>query len=101
MEYECVQTTGKRTNRWTCTMSLKRSTSPYEIEVSARGSYYHIVFGEHAYGNFLCIPNWDIGCALADLSDLFWNTERLCKHLNKADALSVAKALFMIKDHLE
>ena len=82
-------------------MSLKRSANPYEIEVSALGNYYHIVFGEHAYGNFLCIPNWDIGCEIADFSDLFWNTERLSKHLNEADALSVTKALFVIKDHLE
>jgi hypothetical protein len=81
-------------------MKLKQSVNPYEIEVSARGSYYHVVFGKHAYGNFLCIPNWDVGCELADFSDIFWNTERLCKHLNKTDALSVAKALSIIKEHL-
>lgn len=101
IEYECRQTSGKRTTKWLCTMKLKRDTSPYELEISARGSSYRVLFGKHTYGNFLCIPNWDIGCELADFSDIYWNTERLSKHLNKADALSIAKALVVIKDYLK
>ncbi|MDK2962225.1 MAG: hypothetical protein PWP20_1351, partial [Eubacteriaceae bacterium] len=73
---------------------------PYELELSAKGQRFHLLFGKHTYGNFLCIPNWDIGCELADYSDTFWNTERLSRHMKKADAISVAQALSVIREYL-
>jgi len=100
IEYECLQTVGKRTTRWCCTMELKRKQPPYELELSARGHHFHILFGKHTYGNFLCIPNWDIGCELADYGDTFWNTERLSRHMKKADAISIAQALAVIREYL-
>jgi len=100
IEYECVQTSGKKTSRWTGTVKLRKNSPPYEIEVSARGSYFHILFGDHAYGKYLCIPNWDVGCELADFSDTFWNTERLTRQLKKVDAISVAQALAAVKQYL-
>lgn len=101
IEYECLQTSGRKKSSWTGTLKLKRNIQPYEMEVSARGSYFHIVFGRHAYGNFLCIPNWNIGCELSDCSDIFWNTERLSKHLKIVDAISVAQALAAAKRYLK
>ena len=101
IEYGCVQIVGKKTYRWTGAIKLKRDSQPYEIEVSARGSYFHILFGRHAYGNFLCIPNWDVGCELVDYSDTFWNTERLTKQLKKVDAISVAQALAAVRQYLK
>ena len=32
-----------------------------EFEVTARGSTFHLLVGKHAYGKYLCIPNWGIG----------------------------------------
>lgn len=37
----------------------------------------HFFLGKHAYGKYLCIPNWGIGTEMASLSDCFWNRERL------------------------
>ena len=74
---------------------------PYEIEVSARGSYFHVLLGSHAYGNYICIPNWDIGTELAQLSDSFWNQGRLCNaRLKKVDACSVACALLELSKYV-
>lgn len=73
---------------------IQLEREPYEVEVSARGSYFHLLVGHHAYGNYICIPNWDIGTELSSLSDSFWNLERLSStKLKKVDACSVAYAL--------
>ena len=56
---------------------IRLDCEPYEVEVSARGSYFHLLVGHHTYGNYICIPNWNIGTELASLSDSFWNLERL------------------------
>lgn len=80
---------------------IQLEREPYEVEVSARGSYFHLLVGYHAYGNFLCIPNWDIGTELASLSDSFWNLERLGNtKLKKVDACSVAYALLELSKYV-
>jgi hypothetical protein len=81
--------------KWDGGISLIRLTEPYEIEVSARGSEFHMIFGAHEYGNYLCIPNWSIGTEMASLSDRFWNYERLVQYtgLAEVDACSIADAL--------
>lgn len=80
---------------------IQLEQEPYEVEVSARGSYFHLLIGHHAYGNFLCIPNWNIGTELASLSDSFWNLERLSgTKLKKVDACSVAYALVELSKYV-
>lgn len=81
--------------KWEGDISPIRLTEPYEIEVSARGSEFHMIFGAHEYGNYLCIPNWNIGTEMASLSDRFWNYERLIQYagLAEVDACSIADAL--------
>lgn len=80
---------------------IQLEQEPYEIEVSARGSYFHLLVGHHAYGNFLCIPNWNIGTELASLSDSFWNLERLSNtKLKKVDACSIAYALVELSKYI-
>ena len=75
---------------------------PYEAEVSARGSCFHLLVGHHAYGNYICIPNCDIGTELSDLSDSFWNLERLSStKLKKVDACSVAYALLELSKYVK
>lgn len=63
------------------------------MEVTARGSSFHVIFGSHSHGNYLCIPNWDVGCELADYSDVFWNTERLSRIISYSDAITIATAI--------
>ena len=67
-----------------------------EYEVTARGSTFHLLVGKHAYGKYLCIPNWGIGTEISSLSDCFWNRERLEQdypELSKVDIISIVKAL--------
>ena len=62
-----------------------------EFEVTARGSTFHLLVGKHAYGKYLCIPNWGIGTEISSLSDCFWNRGRLeqdYSELSKVDVIS-------------
>jgi hypothetical protein len=80
---------------------IRLDSEPYEIEVTARGSYFHLLVGHHAYGNYICIPNWDIGIELSFFSDIFWNLERLSNtKLKKVDACSVAYALVELSKYI-
>lgn len=80
---------------------IRLGAEPYEVEISARGSYFHLLFGHHAYGNYCVIPNWDIGTELSSLSDSFWNLERLSStKLKKADACSIAYALLELSKYI-
>lgn len=63
---------------------------PYEFNVSVNGSSFHVLLGSHLGGNFICIPNWEIGCELASYTDTFWNLEKLNKHINPIDAECLA-----------
>lgn len=95
ISYECHGNPKMKPPKWEGSISLIRLTVPYEVEVSARGSTFHMIFGAHEYGNYLCIPNWNIGTELASLSDRFWNYERLTQYagLAEIDAYSVVYAL--------
>ena len=98
MEFICANKTGKRLIKWSGIITnLKGSARQCEFEVQSRGSYYHVIIGKHDYGHYVCVPNWNVGCELADYSDLFWNTERLSKQLRTADAITVATAIREIK----
>ena len=65
----------------------------YEAEINGRGTYFHILAGRHKYGNYLCVPNHDVGCELSDFSDIFWNEERIGSLMRKVDAVTVATGL--------
>ena len=94
MEYICILKHGSRKESWTGTLTLLRKESgQYEAEICGRGTYFHILVGRHKYGNYLCIPNHDVGCELSDLSDIFWNEERLRGLMRRVDAVTVATGL--------
>ncbi len=95
--YTAYLTTGKKKEAWQGTIRLIRLNPPvFEAEVEARGSSFHILFGRHAYGNYIVIPNWNIGTELSRLSDVFWNTERLRQYggkISRVDVCSISYAL--------
>ena len=94
MEFKCVKPSDKRKTTWIGKINtIKGVKENCEMEVVSRGHFYHVIFGSHSYGNYICIPNWDAGCELADYSDLFWNTERLSKVISSADAITIATAV--------
>ena len=76
--------------------------SQQEYEIEADGNWFHVIIGDHAYGKYICIPNWNIGTELAGLSDHFWNSERL--HLagvSKTRSRILADALAESSRHQE
>lgn len=98
MEFKCSYRTGKRQASWNGEIKkLHGSKEQCEFECNSRGNYYHVIVGKHDYGNYVCIPNWDVGCELADYVDYYWNVERLAKRLKKVDAITVATAIREIK----
>ncbi len=94
MEYNCICKHGSRKERWTAELTLlRKSPGQYEAEICGRGTYFHVVAGRHEYGNYLCIPNHEVGCELSDFSDTFWNEERLRRLIGKVDAVTVVTGL--------
>lgn len=71
---------------------LKNYGSHYEMYVESRSSLI-VTFGETRSGNFLCIPNFNVGCELVHLRDRFWNKERLISLLGEVDGTTVEEAL--------
>ena len=88
---------------WEGQISVIQLTAPYEVEVTARGSNFHLIFGRHAYGMYLCIPNWSIGTELGGLNDRFWNQERLMRYtgLGEVDACSIVDALYELRKYID
>lgn len=94
MKYTCILKDKARKEVWKSDILLLRAgVGQYEAEINGRGTYFHILAGRHKYGNYLCIPNHDIGCELSDFSDIFWNTERINGLMRQVDAVTVATGL--------
>ena len=103
LDYICTGTEDMKPIRWNGHINLLRSTDPYELEVTARYSSFHILCGKHKYGSYICIPNWNIGTELASLSDSFWNFERLTTYypeLSPVDAISIVDALVKLSEYI-
>ena len=70
-----------------------------DIYVESRSSI-HIIIGKCKFGNFVCIPNFNTGCYLSDLNDIFWNTEKLSSLLGNIDGITAAEAIrFVSKNY--
>ena len=59
------------------------------------------VVGSYRSGQYICIPDIDVGCPLSNFSDIFWNRERLSAHMQKTDAEMIANALKALSEHLD
>ena len=102
IEYECQGSSGMKPRKWTGEVTVLNRQAPYEMEINARGTYFHLIVGKHAYGNYMCLPNWNIGAEMAGMSDNFWNWERLRDAGMKAvDAYSIADALAALSEYIE
>lgn len=101
ISFEC-HTAGCSPSRWNGVLRILKTGNPCEAEVSARGSSFHLIAGSHAYGNYVCIPNWNVGTELGALTDSFWNEERLLNYtgLRKVDACTVVTALNLLADYM-
>lgn len=104
LSYQCHGHSGMKPNMWTGQIRLFNTTLPCEMEVNTQGSYFHILCGRHEYGNYICIPNWNIGTELSNLTDSFWNLEHLVNtypELSMVDAISISDALAAVAEYLE
>ena len=83
MIFQCntAKTVGKKI--WTGEIRLLVHTPcHYEAVITARGTSFHVIAGKYQNGNYLCVPNMDLGCELSHFSDTFWNAERIRQHLD-------------------
>ena len=44
---------------------LHRETGFYKAGINGHGTSFHILAGRHKYGNYLCIPNHNVGCPIS------------------------------------
>ena len=83
MIFQC--NTGKTVGKkiWTGEIRLLVHTPcHYEAVITARGTSFHVIAGKYQNGNYLCVPNMDLGCELSHFSDTFWNAERIRQRLD-------------------
>ncbi len=74
-------------------------SNTHEISIDWNGYNFLVIYGQHINGWFIAIPNWGICIEASDPTDTFYNSEKLAKALNKANAgVELAKA---IKEHWE
>ena len=85
VKYQCVLREDEAPARWPAQIRLiSRNQTSIEVEIRGRGSSFYVIVGSGAL---------DIGCAIAPPDDLFWNSERLSRHLNIVDSTTIATGL--------
>ena len=79
---------------WTASLDiLFRSPRMCEAVAQGRSTTFHLIVGRYRDGNFLCVPSHGFGCELSDLSDTFWNSERIRPHLRPVDSATLVAAV--------
>lgn len=85
---------------WTGSITMLKSYGTHsEFMIQSRSSIM-VVFGKTSRGYFACMPDFNAGCHLVDLNDVFWNTERLTEALGVVDGVTVASALLSLAEEL-
>ncbi|MDE5820545.1 MAG: hypothetical protein K2I07_14690 [Lachnospiraceae bacterium] len=99
MKYTCILKNETGCETWEAEVRLLKAakTGQYEAEIEGRGTYFHILTGQHKYGDYLCIPNHDVGCERSRFSDFFWNRERISRLMREEDAVTVATGLMYLE----
>jgi len=101
IKFECTMKTGKKIESWSGMITkLTKFGSHYELKIESRSGFI-VVIGKTNYGNFACIPDYDVGCHLAALKDLSWNSERLREIMNKVDGITLAYALQAVAEYID
>lgn len=82
---------------------IRLEKEPYEAILETCGYQFHLLFGSQINGHFLCIPDWHMGCELARLDDISWNTDAILRtdsNLDYEDSTAVVYALRLLNDYL-
>lgn len=99
MKYDCYNkyAEDKKDARWQGEIqALQEKNDGFEAEITGRSSSFYMIVGESERGNYLCIPNWQIGCELASYQDVFWNQEKLEEQVSTVDAITIANGIRLI-----
>ncbi len=73
-----------------------------EVCITGRGSRIRLMLGKSTLGVFACVPDYDAGCYISSLDDLYSNSDRLIRAMeNIVDATTVACGLRALKGILE
>lgn len=59
LNYICTGTNETKAKQWEGHINLLKDSTPYELEVTARHSSFHILCENYEYGNYICIPDWN------------------------------------------
>lgn len=79
---------------------FKNYGTHYEFFIQSRSSIM-VIFGITSRGYFACMPDFNVGCHLVNLNDMFWNSERLSMVLGTVDGITVASALVALASELK
>lgn len=93
MNFECISHNDGITESWKGEIVyFSDSANCIEMNIQSRSSI-DIIIGTTQYGNYVCIPNFEVGCYLSSFDDIFFNTERLSRLIGKVDGVTVATAI--------
>ncbi|TDT50759.1 DUF6618 family protein [Fonticella tunisiensis] len=79
---------------------LKNYGSHYEIRIHSYYGSVLVLFGKTAFGYFACIPDFEAGCHLSHLKDIFWNIEQLVRIIDEVTGITIAEALRAVADYI-
>jgi hypothetical protein len=101
MEFECIWKKGKKVERWLATVECIHDNGQFcEVFVVSR-STIRLIIGYGEWGNFVCVPDWNVGTRLSDFKDLFWNSEKLTNLMGNVDGITAATVIKGISDIVE
>jgi hypothetical protein len=102
MDFQCINKTKTKRETWKGHItSFINYGRHIEIRIESRSGILVLV-GKTSQGAFACIPDYNAGCHLANLKDIFYSTEKLNYAMkNKVDAITVAYALAAIADKVD
>lgn len=73
----------------------------FEANFEANGNNFLVIYGKHANGYFIAIPNWGVCCEAASAEDTFYNAEKLrAVGLSTKTAHVLANAIKKMVAHL-
>ena len=71
----------------------------FEAIINANGYNYLVIYGKHINGYFCAIPNWKVGCEMAEPSDTYYNSEKLISAgIEKTSAKEIATQISKIAE---
>lgn len=102
MDFQCINKTKTKKEIWQGRItSLINYGGHIELRIESRSGIL-ILVGKTSQGIFACMPDYNAGCYLANLKDIFYSTEKLTYAMkNKVDGITVAYALAAIADKVD